>query len=101
MAMADNSDEDPPPEWIAHTEHIQALWSSDNPLHQLLANIEDLDGTLCSLGQLLEDKHTHFLEMIDALADTAGPMMATPVSLLEPMTYSHLPTLIFNMHTAC
>ena len=100
VVMADNSDEDPPPEWIAHTEHIQALQSSVNPLHQILANIEDLDGTLCSLGQLLKDEHACSLEMIKALADTAGPMAATLATLLKLMAYSRLPTLIFNMHTA-
>ena len=95
--MADNSDEAPPPEWIAHTEHIQALWCSDNPLCQLLTNIEDLDGTLCSLGQLFEDEHKRFLEMIEVLADIAGP---TLVSLIELMAYTCLPTLLFNLHTA-
>ena len=101
VGMADNSDDDPPPEWITHTEHIQALWRSVDPLHQILANIKDLDGTLCSLGQLLKDEHTRTLKMIKALADTAGPMAAQLVTLLEPMAYSCLPTLIFNMHTAC
>ena len=100
VVMADDSDDDPPPEWIAHTEHIQALQSSVDPLHQILTNIKDLNGTLCSLGQLLEDEHMRTLEMIEALADTAGPMAAQLVTLLEPTAYSRLPTLIFNMHTA-
>jgi hypothetical protein len=100
VVMADDSAEDPPPEWIAHTEHIQVLRRSDNPLHQILANIEDLDGTLCALGQLLEDEHARSLEMLDTLADTAGPMATTLTTLLELMAYSRLPTLLFNMHTA-
>ena len=98
--MADDSDEDPPPEWIAHTEHIQALWGSNNPLCQLLANIEDLDGTLCALGQMFEDEHERFIEMIDALTNTAGPLAATFASLIELMAYVRIPTLLLNLHTA-
>ena len=98
--MDNNSDDDQPPEWIAHTEYIQALWNSNDPLLQLLANIEDLDGTLCALGQLLEDEHMHFLEMINALDDTADSLAGTIVHLLEQTAHSHLPTLISHMHTA-
>ena len=100
VVMDNDSDDDQTPEWIAHTEYIQALQSSDDPLLQLLANIEDLDGTLCALGQLLEDEHMCLLEMINALANTAGPLAGTLVCLLEQTAHSHLPTLIFNMHTA-
>ena len=99
--MDDDSDDDQPPEWVAHTEYIQVLWSSDDPLLQLLANIEDIDGTLCALGQHLEDEHMYSLEMIDALDDTADSLAGAIVHLLEQTAHSRLPTLISHMHTAC
>ena len=99
--MADDSDEDPPPEWIAHTDHIHTLWSLADPLHHILANIEERNGTICSLGKLLEDEHERFTAMIDVLIKVAGTTADPIVTLLELMAYAHLPTLILNMHAAC
>ena len=61
--MADNFAEESKPssewieQWHACTDRIAALESSDNPLQQLLTNIEVLDSTLCLMGQMLMDEH--------------------------------------------
>ena len=98
--MDDDTDNDQPPEWVAHTEYIQVLRSSDDPLLQILANIEDVDGTLCALGQCLEDKRTFSLEMIDALDDTDDFLAVATMSFLEQTANSRLPTLLGHMHNA-
>ena len=99
-AMDDNSDDDHPPEWATHMEYIRVLRSSADPLLQLLANIEDLDGTLCALGQRLEDVHTYSLEMIAALDDTPDSLAVAIVRLLDQTAHSCLPTVIGHMQTA-
>ena len=105
--MADDSDDESEPssewmeQWRARTDRIAALESSDNPLQQLLANIEVLDSTLCLMGQMLMDEHDRFIAMIEALTEVAGPETSLPlVALLEPMAHARLPTLILNMHAA-
>ena len=48
------------------------LQGSNNPLHQILANIEALDGVICCMGQYIEDKRKRMRVMIEALVDVAG-----------------------------
>ena len=105
--MADDFDEESKPssewieQWRAHTDCIAALESSDNPLQQLLANIEVLDSTLCLMGQMLMEEHDRFIAMIEPLTEVARPETSFPlVALLEPMAFARLPTLILNMHAA-
>ena len=100
-AMDDDTDDDQPFEWVVHKEYIQVLWSSDDPLLQILAHIEDVDGTLCALGQRLEDERTFSLGMIDALEDYAAECLAVAtMSFLEQIANSCLPTLFGHLHTS-
>ena len=99
-AMDDNPDDDHPPEWTSQTEYIQVLRSSTDPLLQLLANIEHLDGTLRGLGQCLEDARTYSLEMIEALDDTTDSLAVAIVRLLDQTAHTRLPTLIGHAQTA-
>ena len=96
--MDDDSDDDQSPEWAAHQEYIRGLWSSDDPLLQILANIEDINGTLYTLGQHLVDVHMFSLEMFDALEDDTADFLAVATrSLLEQIANTRLPTLIRHM----
>ena len=96
--MDADSDEDQPPEWVAHKEYIRTLRSSNNPLSQILSNIEEIDGTVCALGQHLEDKHMFSLEMFDALEDDTADFLAVATrSFLEQLANSCLPPLIGHL----
>ena len=100
--MDNNADDDQPFEWVVHKEYIQVLQSSNDPLLQILANIEDVNGTLCTLGQCLEDERTFSLGMIAALEDyIAECLEVATMSFLEQTVNSCLPTLIGHLHTTC
>ena len=99
-AMAEDPDGEIGFEWLTHNERIHFLQHSADSFHQILANIESLDGAICSLGQLLEDEQARIQGMIDALVEVAGPNTDPIVVLLEPSVHVRLPTLISNMHAA-
>ena len=95
VAMSDDSDDDPPPEWVAHQEYMRVLWRSTEPLFQIAANIETIDWTLCSIGQRLEDERMFALEMFDALEDDTVDFLAVATrSLLAQIAHTRIPTLI-------
>ena len=95
VAMSDDSDDDPPPEWVAHQEYMRVLWRSTEPLFQIAANIETIDWTLCGIGQRLEDERTLALEMFDALEDDTADFLAKATrSLLAQIANTCIPTLI-------
>ena len=95
VAMSDDSDDDQPPEWVAHQEYMRVLWRSNNPLFQISANIETIDGTLCGIGQHLEDECTFALEMFEALEDDTADFLAVATrSLLAQIANTRLPTLL-------
>ena len=95
VAMSDDSDDDQPPEWVAHQEYIRVLWRSNDPLFQIAANIETIDGTLCGIGQRLEDERTFASEMFDALEDDTADFLAVATrSLLAQIANTRISTLI-------
>jgi hypothetical protein len=100
--MADDDDDDDDddvtsPEWIAHCEHVLFLQSSADPLHNILANIEALDGEICTLGQYLESEQLRIQTIIESLVEGMGPCALPVVALLQPTADYRLPALILKM----
>ena len=93
--------DDQPFFWAVHQEYIQELHCSDDPLLHILANIEEADETLCSIGIGLEDERTFSLGMITALEDYPAECLAVAtMDLFEHTANVHLPKLIHYLHTA-
>ena len=100
LVMVEDPDGEIAFEWLTHTERIDFLQCSADPLHQILTNIKALNGAICSMGQYLEDEQARIQGMIDALVEVAGPNADPIVVLLELSVHVRLPTLISNMHTS-
>ena len=87
-------------EWLQHYERVDFLQGSNDPLHQILANIEALDGVICCTGQYIEDERKRMRGMIEALVEVAGSDAEPIVTLLEPSVHERLPTFLDNLHAA-
>ena len=102
MTMPHTAMDDQPFFWAVHQEYIQELHHSDNPLLHILANIEEANETLCSIGVGLEDERTFSLSMLTALEDYhAECLAAATMEILEHTANIRLPNLIRYLHTAC
>ena len=87
-------------EWATHYERIDFLQGSNDPLHQILANIEALDGVICCTGRYIEEERARMKAMIEALVEVAGSDADPIVTLLEPSVHVRLPAFLSNMHDA-
>ena len=84
-----------------HQEYIQELRHSDDPLLHILANIEEADEILCSIGVGLEAERTFYLGMITALEDYPAECLAVATrDLFKYTAHVCLPNSIRYLHTA-